>query len=409
MTERQQRKSAPDRASEELRQAEFGTMSAGGFDRATTTPLGSAKGRCRTIPLISSITRYSELLSWLFADVWAHCRRLILAVFWLDVLGLGNMAGAYGMGRKILAQVNGKAAVVHVWGHQIPVVAAVGLAAGLILIALLVHSAARLASHRVVLIVATRYQAAAVASMWSKIRDLGGQRSPADCAGMQRMVFQNSRILGISARLAVMSVSGSVTALFFAALAVHSAPRTALVFLVVGLGIFGFMLRNNRLAAAANRRFREQGKVARIELKEIFGGYQQGEEAQVVGERLRKIFQGGSAFRAAKAYSEQLFRVYQSQFLMSAGAAFAIALAVVLPLLEGPRGGGGAVVPVAMTATGLVLLKQAFGFAGVVAGHLTRFNLRYQMLQEHRRFLKTGQLPNVHAADESGEEAEDIE
>lgn len=345
--------------------------------------------------MISSIKRYFELLGWLLADMWGLGRGSILAVYGLDVIGLVTMAGAYGLGKKILGQVNGKTAAVQIGGAELSVLGAIGIAAGLIMLALLVQSATRLGSHRLALNLAVRYEAATVIRIWDKIRWLKA-RSKGDLVLPKAQVMHNlliatGRALGNCARLGVMAISGALTAVAYAALAIHSAPKTAFIFLVVGLGIFGFILRNNQQAALANRRSRDLAIQTKLEVADLFRSLEQdGDEAQV-DQRLRVLYRGGVGGRTAQARSEQLFRVYQSQFLMSAGGALAMALALLLPILELPK--GGAAVPVAMTAASLVLLKLAFGFAGAVAGHLTRLNLRYHLLVEHRRFLKTGQLP----------------
>lgn len=346
--------------------------------------------------MIASIKRYFDLLGWLLADIWSYGRGLILAVYGLDVLGMATMAGAYRVGQRILGQANGRSGTVQIWGHDLSVLGAVGLAAGLIWLALQVQSATRLGSHRLALNLAVRYESAAVIRMWERIREVctagKGEGELPDPGWMQRKVIGDGRALGTCARLGVMAISGTLTAVFYAALAVHSAPRTALIFLVVGLGIFGFILRNNQRAASANLRARNLTAESRTEVGELFRNLVSGPNEPMIDERLRKLYSGGVGSRATEAYAEQLFRVYQSQFLMATGAAFAIALALLMPLLEKQQGGG-AVVPVALTAAGLVLLKMAFGFAGSVAGHLTRLNLRYHLLVEHRRFLRTGILP----------------
>lgn len=361
--------------------------------------------------MISAVKRYTDLLRWLFADIWSCCRGLMLAVYGLDVLGLSTMAGAYGMGRKILGQVNGHAGSVRLWGYELSVLGAIGIAAGLILVALLAQSGARLASHRLALALVSRYEASSVFKIWSKVAEIAkrGEQTASlpDAGWIHQMVTRNGRALGTAARLAVMAISGSLTAFFFAALAIYSAPRMALIFTAIGVGTFGFMLRNNRRAALASRRSREFALQARVETKQLFKEFGRDNDSALVEAGLHRLYDGGLAARATEANSEQLYRVYQSQFLMSAGAAFAIALALLLPLMERPK--GGAAVPVAMTAAGLVLLKHAFGYAGSVAGHLTRLNLRHQQLVEHRCFLNTGQLPKILSQDGGDEDAEAAE
>lgn len=383
------------------------SVAAGGTARA---PKGSSRTGAAGLPMvIDSSRRYVELLGWLLADIWSQARGMVVAVYGLDVLGMATMAGAYGLGFQLLGRVHQRGGPVRVWGHDLTVLSAIGIAAGLILLALLIHSAARLVSHRMALRLAVRYEAASVIRLWEKIRELraGGMTfdEPA-FRKLHRMVLMNGRALGRSARLSVMAISGALMALFYGGMAVHSAPRTALIFVVVGLGVFGFMIRNNQRAASANRRMRENQLQTRVAMADLFRTCQSGDEAKA-DEQLRALYHTGTAARAAEAYSEQLYRVYQSQFLMAAAAAFAIASAVLLPLLEKPT--GGAAVPVAMTAAGLVLLKMAFAFAGSVAGNLTRLNLRYQVLTEHWTFLKTGRLPRMAESQElqDGSEEED--
>lgn len=355
--------------------------------------------------MISSVKRYADLLCWLLKDTWTHGRRLIMAAYGFDVLGLATMAGAYRVGHGILTRVEGSSGLVRIWGLDLSVLGAVGIAAGLILLALLVQSAARLASQRLVLALVGRYEAATVMKTWEKLREV---RSSGECLTgapdpeqMFRIVTGSGRVCGTAARLGVTAISGGCMALCFGALAVYFVPKTALIFLVIGLAAFGLVIRNNRLAAGANCRSREHGRQARTELKKLFTQVLARNEGEVEP-KLRGLYVGGQASRAREARSEQIFRVYQSQFLVSAGAAFAFAVALLLPALEKPH--GGAAVSMAMTAAGLVLLKQAFGFAASAAGQLTRLNWKYQLLVEHRRFLETGRLPQVISAEGEDEE-----
>lgn len=341
------------------------------------------------------IKRYTDLLGWLLKDIWTDGRGLVLGVFGFDVLGLATMAGSYRVGHGILGQVDGKSGLVRVWGLDLSVLGAVGIAAGLILLALLAHSAARLASQRLVLKLVGRYEAATVMKTWKKLREVrasdeGGLPEPEQ---MHRIVTGSGRVCGIAARLGVMAISGMLTGLCFGVMAVYFAPKTAVIFFAIGIAAFGLMIGNNRLAAAANRRYREQGSEARAEVKKLFHTLFRGGDDGGVEAGLSRLYGGGLASRAREARSEQIYRVYLSQFLVSAGAAIAIAFALLLPVLEKPK--GGAMVPVAMTAAGLVLLKQAFGFAASAAGQLTRLNWKYPLLVEHRRFLQTGRLPQA--------------
>lgn len=354
--------------------------------------------------VIGSIRSYFTVFRWLLAVVLKIGRKYVLGAFVMDLVAMGALAVVYGGVRSALSRFSPGTEEIEIAGWTFSLYEALGIAAGAVLLTMLLNSAARLASRSLALKTIPIAEREIAVRIYRKLSEIHLAGENGESPDAQRMITHFSRSVGLGARLVVMIISGTMMTLFFALGAMWFSPVTVAVFAVMGTICGYFLVRNNKKVTELSRRL---PRVTRRGRKEVGKILQRERKRGEVGESLDDIagiYENGSCRESSECYGERLFRIYLSNFITTAGGAFAVGVTILFPLLFKGKEGGGMFVDIAMIIVGIALLRQAFGTAGSVATFVTRLNLRYRDLVDCRRFLDQGILPDMEVIDDSEEE-----
>lgn len=276
------------------------------------------------------------------------------------------------------------------------ILAAISVA--LIAVALLFQERIQLSARGVALSVVAPVQISVVESMFdvidSKHRDDQKFFSTVRDSSFQKCLCNYGRLVGMSARLAIMAMSSTITALIMIAGASLLSLVSVVVFSVSAMFASAFLVRSNMSASSYSRKYSVKNQEARKALAVWLEAYESGGDRKKLREELRNVYLQGPG-RDSRYYDlHRIFCIYQTKFTIRTAAAFALFVCLALAFIHEPKEGG-LLQHLATVIVSVLLLGKAFGLLGSSVSFLTRMNLRHAELMAYRSFLSTGAIPKV--------------